>query len=92
MKKARRSPSATFLQVSKFHLWADRLAHLFVVDVVVFHAGTKTFGGDVLTAGGRVLAVTAYGSDLPLALAAAYKSIESVNFEGKIFRRDIAHR
>ncbi|KAJ2912147.1 hypothetical protein MD484_g8266, partial [Candolleomyces efflorescens] len=61
-------------------------------DVVVFHAGTKTFGGDVLTAGGRVLAVTAYGSDLPLALAAAYKSIESVNFEGKIFRRDIAHR
>lgn len=65
---------------------------LLPVDVVVFHAGTKISGNDLVTAGGRVLAVTAYGSDLETALSAAYKAIENVNFDGKTFRRDIAHR
>ena len=61
-------------------------------DVVVFHAGTKTSGNDVVTAGGRVLAVSAYDSNLEGALAAAYKAIDNIAFEGKTFRRDIAHR
>lgn len=61
--------------------------------VQVFHAGTKT--GDkkeILTAGGRVLVVSAYAADLKQALTLAYEAIESIEFEGKTFRRDIAHR
>ncbi|KAF6766599.1 bifunctional purine ADE1 [Ephemerocybe angulata] len=61
-------------------------------DVVVFHAGTKLSNGELVTAGGRVLAVTAYGADLQQALAAAYGAIDNISFEGKTFRRDIAHR
>ncbi|KAF5323578.1 hypothetical protein D9611_005721 [Ephemerocybe angulata] len=61
-------------------------------DVVVFHAGTKLSNGELVTAGGRVLAVTAYGADLQQALAAAYSAIDNIAFDGKTFRRDIAHR
>lgn len=61
-------------------------------DVVVFQAGTKTSGNGIVTAGGRVLAVSAYGPNLEGALAAAYKAIDNIEFEGKTFRRDIAHR
>ncbi|KAF8632945.1 hypothetical protein AX15_001551 [Amanita polypyramis BW_CC] len=61
-------------------------------DVVVFHAGTKQVNGDIVTAGGRVLAVTAYADTLEQAVSAAYAGIDSVSFEGKTFRRDIAHR
>ncbi|KAF9056567.1 aminoimidazole ribonucleotide synthetase [Panaeolus papilionaceus] len=61
-------------------------------NVFVFHAGTKEFNGDVMTAGGRVLAVTAYAATLEDALKAAYEGVDNVDFEGKTFRRDIAHR
>ena len=61
-------------------------------DVVVFHAGTKQSGDDVVTAGGRVLAVTAHAPTLREALDAAYKGVDSISFEGKTFRCDIAHR
>lgn len=61
-------------------------------DVVVFHAGTTKTNGVVVTAGGRVLAITAYADTLDLAVNAAYAGVESVSFEGKTFRRDIAHR
>ena len=56
----------------------------------VFHAGTK-FGseGEVLTNGGRVLGVTALGSDLKNARANAYKAVEWVDFDNKYFRHDI---
>ncbi|KAF8349707.1 aminoimidazole ribonucleotide synthetase [Amanita rubescens] len=61
-------------------------------DVVVFHAGTKEVNGDVVTSGGRVLAVTAYADSLEQAVRAAYAGVDTVTFEGKTFRRDIAHR
>lgn len=60
--------------------------------MVVFHAGTAQTPQGLVTAGGRVLAVTAYGPTLEAALADAYAGVEQINFEGKTFRRDIAHR
>jgi phosphoribosylamine--glycine ligase/phosphoribosylformylglycinamidine cyclo-ligase len=49
-------------------------------------------GNDVVTSGGRVLAVTAYAPTLQEALSAAYTGVDAVSFEGKTYRRDIAHR
>ena len=55
----------------------------------VFHAGTARAGEDVVTSGGRVLGVTAWGADLSAARAAAYAAVERIEFEGAQFRRDI---
>ncbi|MFT6028143.1 MAG: phosphoribosylamine--glycine ligase, partial [Bacteroidia bacterium] len=60
-----------------------------VKDSVVFHAGTKTENGDVLTNGGRVLAITSYGESINEALEQSYTNAEVVNYEGKYFRTDI---
>jgi len=58
--------------------------------VAVFHAGTRLDeAGQLLTDGGRVLAVTGVGTDLPAALARAYSGIERIHFRGMHFRRDI---
>ncbi|KAJ6504379.1 aminoimidazole ribonucleotide synthetase [Mycena vulgaris] len=61
-------------------------------NVVVFHAGTTASNGEILTAGGRVLVVTAYAPTLQEALDAVYAGVDQVSFEGKTYRRDIAHR
>ncbi|TFK77295.1 bifunctional purine ADE1 [Pluteus cervinus] len=61
-------------------------------DVVIFHAGTANSGDSVVTSGGRVLAVTAYAPTLQEALRIVYAGVDSVSFEGKTYRRDIAHR
>ncbi|CAE6504276.1 unnamed protein product [Rhizoctonia solani] len=61
-------------------------------NTVVFHAGTSTKDSQVVTSGGRVIAVAAYGNTLRDALDRAYKGVDAVEFEGKTFRRDIAHR
>ena len=45
-----------------------------------------------VTSGGRVLCVSAYAPTLQQALDAAYAGVDNVSFEGKIFRRDIAHK
>ena len=58
-------------------------------EVVVFHAGTKIKDGRVVTNGGRVLALTATGDDLNMALNKAYSSIREISFEGMQFRKDI---
>lgn len=59
-------------------------------DSVVFHAGTKKEAdGRLVTSGGRVLAVTSYGTDLEDALAKSYKALEDIHFDGMAFRRDI---
>jgi phosphoribosylamine--glycine ligase len=58
-------------------------------NTVVFHAGTRRVGEQVLTAGGRVLGVTGWGADLPAALAAAYSRAGQIHFDGLQFRRDI---
>jgi phosphoribosylamine--glycine ligase len=56
---------------------------------VVFQAGTRQGAAGLETAGGRVLGVTASGSDLEEAIAAAYRGVECVHFEGMHYRRDI---
>jgi phosphoribosylamine--glycine ligase len=62
-------------------------------DVVVFHAGTKRGeSGDFVTAGGRVLGVTARGPDVATARERAYAAADRIHFEGKQLRRDIAFR
>lgn len=60
--------------------------------VIVFHAGTRVDGDDLVTDGGRVLAVTGIERDLPAALASAYRAIEHISFEGMHFRTDIGNR
>jgi phosphoribosylamine--glycine ligase len=60
--------------------------------VVVFHAGTKKVNGKVVTAGGRVLGVTAVGATKEDALERVYDAVERIDFKGKYFRRDIATR
>lgn len=58
-------------------------------DVFVYHAGTKRKGEDVLTSGGRVLAVTARATSLPEAIRLAYEAADLIHFEGRSCRRDI---
>jgi phosphoribosylamine--glycine ligase len=60
--------------------------------VKVFHAGTKRSNGDIVTAGGRVLGVTARGADLESAVERAYAAVRCIQFDGMQYRRDIAHR
>jgi phosphoribosylamine--glycine ligase len=61
-------------------------------DVVVFHSGTSIKDGRLVTAGGRVLAITAMAPDLRAALDLAYAQLAKISFEGMQFRRDIGHR
>lgn len=56
---------------------------------VVFQAGTALKDGQLVSAGGRVLAVTATGTDVPAAQRAAYAAVEKVDFPTGFFRRDI---
>ncbi|HVP65391.1 MAG TPA: phosphoribosylamine--glycine ligase [candidate division Zixibacteria bacterium] len=60
--------------------------------VTVFHAGTARQDGHIVTAGGRVLGVTARGANLREAVERAYQGVGAIHFEGAHFRRDIAHR
>jgi phosphoribosylamine--glycine ligase len=61
--------------------------------VEVFHAGTATDAkGRWITAGGRVLGVTARGENLSAAVARAYRAVECIRWRGMQYRRDIAHR
>jgi phosphoribosylamine---glycine ligase len=57
--------------------------------VTVFHAGTQTGGNRILTAGGRVLGVTAVGDTLLAAKRRAYDAVDKIEFDGSYFRRDI---
>src|SRR5205085_8205151 len=60
-------------------------------EVFVTHAGTARNGrGELVTAGGRVLSLTALGADISSARSAAYAAADMVQFEGKQLRRDIA--
>ncbi len=58
----------------------------------VFHAGTKTADGSVVTSGGRVLCVTATGSTVKDAQQLAYTAVDKINFDNMYCRRDIAYR
>ncbi|WP_353072747.1 phosphoribosylamine--glycine ligase [Tunturiibacter gelidiferens] len=61
-------------------------------DVVIFHSGTALKDGKTVTAGGRVLAISAFAPDLQTALDKAYAQLAKISFEGMQFRRDIGHR
>jgi phosphoribosylamine--glycine ligase len=61
-------------------------------DVVVFHAGTKREDGKLVTAGGRVLGVTAVGGTYESAIAAAYRAVDRIEWQGIQARRDIGAR
>jgi len=56
---------------------------------LVFHAGTTTKNNEVVTNGGRVLAVTSFGNSIEEALAQSYTNIDNINFEGINYRKDI---
>jgi phosphoribosylamine--glycine ligase len=60
--------------------------------VNVYHAGTRQDGADVVTAGGRVLGVTATGQTLEQARDRAYKACGRIHFDGMQLRKDIGHR
>jgi phosphoribosylamine--glycine ligase len=59
---------------------------------LVFHAATEQRGANLVTAGGRVLAVTALGRSLPRAMDTVYKEVEKIRFEGAHFRKDIGKK
>ena len=58
-------------------------------DLTVFHAGTKLDGDKLVTAGGRVLGITAVGANLDAAIKRAYEGVDMVNFTDCHFRKDI---
>ncbi|WP_020528766.1 phosphoribosylamine--glycine ligase [Flexithrix dorotheae] len=59
-------------------------------EVIAFHAGTKDGeNGDVLTNGGRVIAISALGETMEKALEKSYRGAEKINYDGKYFRKDI---
>lgn len=60
-------------------------------DSMVFHAGTKQSGEEVVTNGGRVLAVTSYGNDLAEAVEKSRKVLQNISFEGMYYRKDIGY-
>jgi phosphoribosylamine--glycine ligase len=60
-------------------------------EAIIFHAGTKKEGDNVLTNGGRVLAVTAYGVSIQDAVTKSKKLLEQVSFEGMYYRKDIGY-
>jgi phosphoribosylamine--glycine ligase len=61
-------------------------------DVLAFHAGTALEDGKLVTNGGRVLGITAFGGTIEEAVQNVYAGVEKVNFSGMHYRRDIAHR
>lgn len=60
--------------------------------VTVYHAGTALKDGKLVTSGGRVLGITALGSDLKEALDKSYAAVEKIDFENKHYRKDIGQR
>ena len=56
---------------------------------IIFHAGTREKDGEVLTAGGRVLAITSLADDFKEALKKSYSRIEKISFENMYYRKDI---
>ena len=60
-----------------------------VTDSIVFHAGTKSENGKVVSNGGRVLAVTSFGNDFQEATKKSYQNIAKLNFDKMYFRKDI---
>jgi len=60
-----------------------------IEDSLVFHAGTKLMNDKIVTNGGRVIAITSYGTDFKEALKISYKNVTKLSFDGMNFRKDI---
>lgn len=60
-----------------------------VNDAIAFHAGTKDVDGEVVTNGGRVIALTAFGKTIEEALAKSYQAVDQIKFDGAYYRKDI---
>lgn len=60
-----------------------------VENALVFHAGAKNDGDKIVTSGGRVVAVTAFGNDYKAALSKSYQAISKITFKGMNYRRDL---
>jgi phosphoribosylamine--glycine ligase len=60
-----------------------------VKDSIVFHAGTKPEDDKVVSAGGRVIAVSSYGKDRKEALETSYKNAKTIQFDKKYYRTDL---
>jgi phosphoribosylamine--glycine ligase len=58
---------------------------------IVFHSGTKQVGSEVLSNGGRVLAVTSYGDTIADAVAKSNQTLEHINYDKKYYRKDIGY-
>jgi len=56
---------------------------------IVFHAGTALSGGDVVTNGGRVMAITSFGDTMDEALNHSFRNAEAISYKGKYYRSDI---
>jgi len=62
-----------------------------VSDILLFHAGTKMIDNSVVTAGGRVLALTGLSKTIDESLVKSYKAAEAIEYDGKYYRRDIGN-
>ncbi len=60
-----------------------------ILDSTVFHAGTTSLNGKVITNGGRVVSVTSFGNSINEALETSYKNVRKINFDKSYFRKDI---
>lgn len=60
-----------------------------IKDSIIFHAGTTNKNGEIITNGGRVIAISSYGNNKNEALSISFKNAETIAFEGKYFRSDI---
>jgi phosphoribosylamine--glycine ligase len=61
-------------------------------DVVVFHAGTASKEGQIVTNGGRVLGVTGLGEDIPRAIERSYEAVKKISWDGVHYRTDIGQK
>ena len=76
------------INIVYFHLGLNKLEP----NVLVFHAGTAIKDGQTVTSGGRVLATVATSGYLKDAAEYATDAAEKVDFQGKFYRKDIAHK
>lgn len=60
-----------------------------IKDSIVFHAGTRNENGNIVTSGGRVIALTSFGEDFNMALKKSYQSADKLQFDKMYFRKDI---